>query len=220
TTLVCAGVAVRLAPAHAQAARVSAGDILVADPDAGTVVAFDSDNRTRQIQTGLKRPTGVTALADGSVLVAESGNNRILGYGGRGADGAPVAAGVPGPQGRTTGSDGAIYVRLTTGQVGKRDLNQPQGQRYVKIAEGLRAPMGIVERGGFLIVAESAAGVITQVAATGEKLPIGDGFTQPVGVAAGPGNVLFVADQKTGKITKLDGGEVGAGRPVEAPQQI
>jgi hypothetical protein len=220
--LLCVSFASLGGPAYAQAVRVAPGDMVVAEPDEGRVVALDADNKVRAIQAGLNKPTGVAALADGTVLVAESGTNRILGYGGRYADGSEVARDLPSPQALTTGSDGTPYLTLANGQLGRLDLAQPPGQRYVKITDGLRAPMGLAERGGFLYVAESGAGVVTQVSATGEKTPVaGPPFQLPVGVATGPGRTLFVADQRAGKVFKIDDAGVRTDfATVDTPQQI
>jgi hypothetical protein len=208
--------------AHAQAARVAPGDILVAEPDTGRVVALDADNKVRVVQGGLNKPVGVTALADGTVLVAEAGTNRILGYGGRYADGSEVARDLPNPQALTTGGDGTPYVTLGNGELGKLDLNQPPGQRYMKITDGLRGPGGLVERGGFLYVAEGAANVVTQISLAGEKTQVGPVLQQPVGVAAGPGRTLFVAELKAGRISKIDdaGVRTDFAIAVDSPQQI
>ena len=162
-----------------------------------------STSTTRSVSSspGSTGPPGSPRWPTARVLVAESGTNRVLGYGGRYADGSEVAKDLPSPQALTTGSDGTPYVTLGDGQVGKLDLSQPAGQRYQKVTDGLRgAARPRRAAAGPSTSPRAAAGVVTQVAMTGEKTQAAAGFQQPVGVATGPGRTLFVADQRAGKI--------------------
>jgi hypothetical protein len=67
----------------AGAGPVVPGASLVAEFAAGRVSVLDAAGRPTVIARDLKNPNGVAALADGSVLIAESGANRVVGIGGR-----------------------------------------------------------------------------------------------------------------------------------------
>src|SRR5262245_49816764 len=69
--------------APAQVVAVTPGDIIATEMAAGRVVAVAPTGDLREIASGLQSPRGVAVLPDGSILVAETGANRIVGIGGR-----------------------------------------------------------------------------------------------------------------------------------------
>jgi sugar lactone lactonase YvrE len=63
--------------------------------------------------------------------------------------------------------------------------------------------------------------VVTQVAADGRKAEFADGFTQPIGLAFGPGATLFVADFAANRIMRLDAkGAATVFATIQAPVHL
>jgi len=213
-----------LAPVTAPAQVITAvpGDTIASEMAAGRIVSISPDGAVREIASGLQSPRGVAVLVDGSILVAETGRNRIVGIGGRYPSGEPTeVASVLYPEGISVGPDGTVYVTLLErGEMGRIDLGTGE---YTAIATGLEGPGDVAARGFAMFVTESAPDgrVVTQVAADGRTAEFADGFTQPVGLAFGPGQTLFVADLATDRIVRVDAqGNTTDFAEVDAPVHL
>jgi len=205
---------------------VVAGVTLVAEFAAGRVSAVDASGRPTVIATGLKNPNGVAALADGSVLIAESGANRVVGIGGRfGPALKEIVKDIEFPYGLTVGLDGTVYVTLLLkGELGRLDLT---AGKYTKISDGLKGPGDLTVRSGQLFVTESlgengAGRDVIMIDKDGTKSVVAKDFDQPIGIAAGAGRTLFVSDLKAGKIVKIDDAGVKSDfvTRLDAPVQL
>ncbi|MBQ9490177.1 MAG: NHL repeat-containing protein [Lachnospiraceae bacterium] len=102
----------------------NAGRLYVADTARGTIYVITQQGRVEVFEEGFNRPMGL-CWADGTLYVAETGENRILqikdgtkivlaGTGEEGnADGLATVATFAAPQGVTVGDDGVVYVSDT-----------------------------------------------------------------------------------------------------------
>ena len=191
--------------APAQVVLVAPGDVVVSQMAAGRVVAIAPDGQIREIATGLASPRGVAVMADGSILVAELGENRIVGIGGRFGTGTPQeVVSIPFPEGLTVSPSGEVFATaLQSGEMGRIDLD---AGTFTPIARGLDGPGDVAVRGLAMFVTESAPGgrVVSSVTADGRTAEFASGFAQPIGLAFGPGNTLFVADFGEGRIVRVD----------------
>jgi trimeric autotransporter adhesin len=225
------------------------GAILVADTINQRIRRIDPSGRIRTVAGNGKRgfsgdggaatgaslqdPTALALGKDGSLFVADTGNNRIRvirpdgkiatlagtadqGFSG---DGGPAsAAQTSDPSGLAVGPGGSLYFS-DTGNNRVRVIH-PDGT-IATVAAGLNAPAGLaVTADGSLLVADSGNngvrriapnGAITTVAGTGGGGSGGDGgaataaqLNLPVDVAAIPSGGFLVAEQGGNRIRRVD----------------
>jgi DNA-binding beta-propeller fold protein YncE len=225
------------------------GSILVADTINQRIRRIDPSGRIRTIAGNGKRgfsgdggaataaslqdPTALALGKDGSVFVADTGNNRIRviradgkiatlagtadqGFSGDG--GRASAAQVNGPAGVAVAPDGSLYFSDTgNNRVRVIDTNGT----IATVAAGLNVPAGLaVTADGSLLIADSGNdrvrrvgpdGVISTVAGTGGGGSGGDGgaatsaqLNLPVDVAAIPSGGFLVAEQGGHRIRRVD----------------
>jgi sugar lactone lactonase YvrE len=225
------------------------GTILVADTINQRIRRIDPSGRIRTIAgtgkrnfggdggaaTGasLQDPTALARGKDGSLFVADTGNNRIRvirpdgtiatlagtadqGFSG---DGGPAsAAQLNEPAGVAVGPDGAIY--FSDSGNNRVRVIRPDGT-IATVAAGLKAPAGLaIAADGSLLVADSGNnrvrrvapdGAVSTVAGTGGGGSGGDGaaatsaqLNLPVDVAAIPSGGFFVAEQGGNRIRRVD----------------
>ena len=151
-------------------------------------------------------PTGVVVLADGTVLVAERGADRVTGFGGRlGPEPVPVVS-VPCPTGLAVAANGSVFVTASTpagGEVGRIDVATRQ---YSALATGFGSPAGPAVRGDVLYVPDLQTGDVRSIdIATGAELvAAASGLRGPAGATSAPGLPLFVTEAAGNAIVRVD----------------
>ena len=198
----------------AQAApTVEPGEVVVTRQAEGTVEAVAADGSVRTLVTGLSQPRAVQVLQDGSLVIAESGADRIVGIGGRfGPDLAPIAD-YPFPNGLYQALDGSF----SEGKVSRLELGTAV---ITDLATGLQTPGGLVVRNGTAYVAELNAQRVVSIDQAGRVVPIAEGFSSPLGVAVGRGAVLYVSDFGTGEIIRIENGERSVLASLPEPRNL
>lgn len=150
----------------------------------------------------LDQPGGAQRLADGRVVIADSGNGRVrvlaggrvstLAGGGTAApaDGAPATGVRFGMVGDVTAQPGGavVFTDVTGGAVWRVGTDGV----LRAVARGLSLPFGIDARGPELVVAELGAGRIDRIAADGSVAVLTSAVRMPYAVAVAPctGDVL------------------------------
>ncbi len=140
--------------------------------------------KTKATLHGLKAPMDAIPMDDGSVLYLEIAAGTLSRA--SGADYKQVkvvASDLAGPVQMTLGRDGAVYVTEAAGKLTK--INLADGTKTV-VADGLLLPEGVAQTPwGSFIVAETAAGKLTEIDTNGTKRTVADNL--PIGLAPGPG---------------------------------
>ncbi|MDQ8702904.1 hypothetical protein RCO28_10430 [Streptomyces sp. LHD-70] len=131
------------------------GEVMTYDPEQGG---------TRVRARGLRRPTGIAARDDGTLVVAETDAGRVVALDSEDTV-AVLAEGLLGPVDVALDADGRCYVSdERAGTVLRIDDGEP-----VAVAVGLDAPQGIALRGDDLFVVEAGARRLVAVSlSTGE----------------------------------------------------
>jgi RHS repeat-associated protein len=143
-------------------------------------------------QAKLNYPQGIALGLDGSLYIADSGNNRI----------------------RRVGTDGIITTVAGTGVYGFMGDGGPATKAQLKFPQGIA-----LGRDGSLYIADSfnnrirrvgTDGIITTVAGTGNSGYSGDGglamqanLASPQSIAFGPGGNLYIADTINSRIRRV-----------------
>jgi hypothetical protein len=180
-------------------------DLLLTRAGTGTAGAIGDGSFAAAAQ--LSGPRGMAQLADGSLLIADTGNNRIRridssgtistvagsgALGGAGDGGPAVVAQLSGPRDVAVGTDGVSYYIADTGN-----------NRIRKV---------------------DAGGIITTVVGTGIAGATGDGSSATLGTINGPSGIgfttsggLLIADTTNNRIRLVSGGNLstvaGTGTP-------
>jgi hypothetical protein len=206
TVLLALGVlTMRWLPAGAQAPGAGSpppGALVVAIPSLGQVNAILSNGEVQVLARGLSQPAGVAALADGTVLVAETGANRVSGFGGGlGPIPVPIVE-VPAPTGLVAGPDGDVFVTIP-GEVGRIDVATRQ---YTTLAGGFVSPSGPAVGPDVLYVPDFATGEVRRIGIeTGADVgTAASGLRAPTGAASAPGLPLFVTEFAANTIVRID----------------
>jgi len=168
----------------------------------GTGEAGYSDNGTPAASALLNAPSGLTARADGSVLISDTGNNRVCKLSGDGTV-AAVAGSFSGQSGYSgDGGPGASAL-----------LNAPSA-----VTTDGSFNVFIADTGNHRIRRLDANGIITTVVGTGTRGYAGDGATattaqlnSPRAVAISAEGDLFIADTGNQRIRQVLGVVRGSG---------
>jgi hypothetical protein len=196
------------------------GAVIVALRTLGQVNAVLPDGEVRVLARGLADPSGVLVLPDATVIVAETGGDRVTGFGGRLGPAPELIASVPQPNGLAVALDGAVLVSGGT-TVSRVDVAARAAQ---PIADGFSSAAGLAMRDGVLYVSDFETGEVTGLdPTTGERLGIiASGLRSPAGVAAASGVPVFASEASGNSIVAIDpaGGTSAPFATVQGPLQM
>lgn len=192
--------------------------IIIGSSNAGMVQGYDKQTEQRIWRwTGFSAPGGMLELADGSVIVAETGTGKILKVSGdEGATREVLAENLTEPMGLAIAADGkTIYVAdAGSGQIISIEL--ASGKQTV-VKTDLSMPEGIaIDARGSLFVAEVGARRVLKIAPDGlteiiaDDLPLGlKGYPGlppsflPTGIAVGNDGVVYISSDIDNTILKI-----------------
>jgi len=199
------------------------GRLLISDIHAGTVSALNPDGSLMGLESGLAAPEGMVVAADGRLLVAEQGRNRVVAI-----DLATHRVSLWRAFPNRTGRDGidGIGPRLPNGDIVVPDSPNgdvwrvsPDGKAQTRIGSGMTRPVGaasdaqgrvfVVDEGGPLWVLEPGQRRLTT-------------FATPDDVVVSAGGQLFVNTIGDNAIHELDalGHGLQVFRGIRGPQGI
>jgi RHS repeat-associated protein len=160
---------------------------------AGTGVNGFSGDGGPAIHAQISSPSGIGLGPDGSLYIADSGNNRVRRIG---TDG--IITTVAGNGLQLFGGDGGLATQA--------QLNNPE-----RLALGPDGSLYIADRGNSRVRQISLAGIITTFAGNGVAGFSGDGFAAteaqlntPRGIAVGPDGGLYIADSFNHRVRRVD----------------
>ena len=158
-------------PAPDDLAFDSDGRLLFSDIQAGTVSALKSDGTVERIAGGMSAPEGIVVQADGRILVAEQGRNRVIAID---------------PQTHAITQWRAFPNR--TGRGGIDGIGP--------ILPDRDASGNLLATGGNVIVPDSPNGVVWRVTADGKMATqIASGINRPAGAGVDANGRIFIADE-------------------------
>jgi sugar lactone lactonase YvrE len=158
-------------PAPDDLAFDNQGRLLFSDVNAGSVSLLNGDGSIEKIVGGLDQPEGMLVLADGRILVAEQGRNRVMAID---------------PQ-----SHALTLWRAFSNQTANAGID---GIGPIAPAAGANAK--VVAQAGDIIVPDSPNGAVWSVTPDGRSATeIGRGMVRPVGAAIDAEGRLFIVDE-------------------------
>ena len=158
-------------PAPDDLAFDNQGRLLFSDIKTGAVSALNADGSVERIAGGMSAPEGIVVQADGRILVAEQGRNRVVAID---------------PQTHAVTQWHAFPNR--TGRDGIDGIGP--------VLPGLDSQGNIPATASNLIVPDSPNGVVWRVSADGKTATqIASGMVRPVGAAVDSAGRIFVADE-------------------------
>jgi sugar lactone lactonase YvrE len=161
----------------------SSGNFYIADARFGRILRFTPNGDLSAYQTGFNDPEGVTVGPDGSVYVAEYGNNRIQRIDKNTLAVTTWASGTPNPEGIAFDATGSLYV---SNQDGSNQVQRvpPGGGTPIVYATNIPGPWGMtVDTSGNLYVASDTNGSVFRVPAGSTPPFNASGATFGTGVA-------------------------------------
>ncbi|MFI7123068.1 hypothetical protein [Amycolatopsis sp. NPDC049868] len=189
---------------------VTARHIVLTSELIGTIQVIDrtTGHPVREVH-GLTTPSDAVELADGSLVVSEPSNGRILHV--VGDTPRPLAEKLGAPAGLALTRQGRILATDTTG--GRLLEVDPTTGAVTEIARGLGAPRAIAVRpDGSVVVLDAAGGRAISVDARGEQRVLADGlatgyltvpYARSGGIAVGPDGTVYIAADRDNAIDKI-----------------
>ncbi len=199
----------------------SAGNVYVADRDAGTVTRIASDQGRVLVAVGLDRPTGLAFDLDGQLLIAEEGAGRVVRVE---ADGrrTPVMSDVKQPRWLAVSEMGRLFVsarRLTRDGDPEPDDESAEPEMIITVggdgqpgifADGFKQLQGLATGEGVVYAATrgrredtQADGVVFQIpiladgsAGPPTRLGASDTFKRPIGLARDRLGALYLTTKE------------------------
>jgi trimeric autotransporter adhesin len=179
----------------------------ITSPIGSSVVGFSGDGGSPSAAK-LNSPRGVAIASDGTIYVADSGNNRI-----RAVSGGVIT---------TVAGTGVAGFAGDGGPATAAQLSQPRG-----LAVAPDGSLYVADAGNHVVRRISTNGTITTVAGTGTAGDSGDGgpataaaMQSPFAVAFGAGGTFYVVDRDAHRVRRITGGVIttmaGTGTPGAA----
>jgi hypothetical protein len=198
------------APAEAQAAAsgdlsLQAGDLLVVESGAGSLRRVRGTDTPEVLVTGLSNPNGVAVLGDGTIVIAETGADRVVGVGGRfGTTVTPIAS-LPTPAGLAARADGTVMVTSFFGdQMGVVNVDQQRFDPLVTLARpGIPYVAADGDDSGTVLVPQGAIGELSRVEGN-TVTAVAAGLDAPYAVVPAPGGGWFVTEFRKGEVVKIN----------------
>ncbi len=205
-------------PGFARGVVVDAAGAAYLTTSAGALSRYRSGEETVALAAGLERPTGVALMADGSVVVCETGGGRLLRITPQGRL-STLVRGLAAPVGVVAMADGSCFVSESAAG---RVVHIANGQA-TPVMSGLRDPQGLAWLNDSLFVIDRAAkNLHCYTPANGQREVVAEQL--PVGAAPGvvpktlpglgelmPGPLLPFADLVAREDGRLLIGADGAG---------
>ncbi len=206
----------------------SAGNVYVADREAGTVTRIAPDQRRVRVAAGLQRPTGLTFDLDGRLLIAEERAGRVVRVEANGRR-TPVMSDVKQPRWLAVSDTGRLFVsarRLPHDTDPEPDDESAEPEmilivgsdgRPALFADGFKQLQGLATGEGVVYAATRgrredtrAAGVVFQIpiladgsAGLPARLGPSDTFKRPIGLARDRLGALYLTTKEFGAVGKL-----------------
>ena len=205
-----------------------AGNVYVADRDAGTVTRIAPDQRRVLVATGLQRPIGLAFDLDGRLLIAEERAGRVVRVEAKRRR-TPVMTNVKQPRWLAVNDTGRLFV--SAGRLTRDDDPGPDDEsaepemvltvgadgRPALFADGFKQLQGLATGEGVVYVAtrgrhehKKADGVVFQIpvlpnGSGGPPTPLGsaDTFKRPVGLARDRLGALYLTTRDLDLVGKL-----------------
>jgi len=170
------------------------GSIYISDVTEGTIKQYTRDGQLNVILSGLSAPEGMAFLPDGSLVIAEQGNNRLVRYDFQAKTLLPFLA-LPNNT-NNLGVDGIIFdgtnLIVPDSPNGTVLEVSADGQSVRQLASGLVRPTGAwVEPGGNLLIADEYGNAVFRLHPDGALEKVAD-FSIPDDVIADASGNIFV----------------------------
>ena len=205
---------------------VQAGDVVVADQEAGEVLRLSADGDAEVILDDLRAVRSVVVLPDGAVLAADSDAGAVIGTGGRYGDGrVEVATGLEAPEAIARGGGGRLYVSsFSEGTLIQVDLTTGRVEALAAALDGpsavvaLRPPRSRTD----IAVAEWFGGAVAVLQSNGDRAAtLTRGLERPAGLATDGDGDVYITDRSAGRILAVSAaGRTRVVAEVEAPAGI
>ena len=163
----------------------------------------DGSNQTT-IGSGFANPSGVAVDNSGHVVVADTGNRRIVTMNGDGSNQTTIGTGFFYPLGVTVDSSGRLFVAdFNNNHVVSMNADGSDRTTFGPMFTG---PSSVAfDTSGHVFVADTFNNQIVKMDADGSnETTIGPGFYFPLGVAVDSSGNIFVADTYNSQIVKVD----------------
>ena len=201
------------------------GSIYISDVTEGTIKAYTRDGQLNLILSGLSAPEGMAFLPDGSLVIAEQGNNRLIRYDFQSKTLLPFLD-LPNRT-NNLGVDGIIFdgtnLIVPDSPNGTVLEVSVDGKTVRQLASGLVRPTGVwIEPDGNLLIADEYGNAVIRLRPDGSLEKIAD-FSIPDDVIEDPNGNIFVVtlgDNAIHLITALDKEDIVLVNGLADPQGI
>ena len=171
------------------------------------------------IGSGLSRPARTAVNAAGDVLIADSGNNRVVEVQPDGTQ-TTVASGLNNPLDVAVDSSGDVFIADTGNN---RVVEVQPGGAQTMVGSGLSIPYGVaVDSLGDVFIADTGNNRVVEVQPDGAQTTIASGIVDPTGVAVDSLGDVFVAEFYNNQVVEVqpDGTQTTVGSGLNQPAGV